>query len=215
MEENPNNPERENDIFVEKNDISKKKKSIKGFDTLEQIASPENPDPFSRNIEEDEVEDNEVEKTQDESYAEFLEDVSYEKKAEEMKIEQLTTDIKMYEGKGATSVGPDIEGRIISGEAEEEFKHIEVDPVSVNPGMDSMNPYKNMSSMGDVKKFEKNDKQKASGKDNLKTIPKNKKERGLRGIIRNILGMQIGDASKKQKRENDLLEPYNKDEEAA
>ncbi len=211
IEENPNNPDREDDIRLTKNDTNKKKKNFKGFSTMEQIPDTNVREPFGEEI----YEDLEEEKTEEEASTEFREENEYKKKTDRMKIEQLTTDIKMHESSGLTSVGPDVEGKIISGEAEEEFNHIEVDPASVNPGLETMNPYKNAPSASYVRKFEKNDKKIAKGKDNLKTIPKNKKERSLRGIIRNILGLQVQDASKKQKRENAFLEPYNKDEEAA
>lgn len=52
IEENPNDIDREDEIRINKNDISKKKKSLTGFAAMEQIPTNDSQDVFAQDIEE-------------------------------------------------------------------------------------------------------------------------------------------------------------------
>jgi hypothetical protein len=194
LEENPFNPQREEDIFVTKNDISKKKKSVQGFKTLEEIPDT---DPFNKYPEEE----LEEEKTTDEEFADYVDEINYEKKSDEEKIRQLAQEIKFSQGEGVASVGPDVEGNLVGeGDKEEEFKSIEIDPASSSSTIEPMNPLRSHTIKSDYE-LRSYKREKATGKDNLKTIPESKKERSFRQKIKDFFTTQVHEETPQHKRE--------------
>lgn len=202
MEENLSNPDREEDIRINKNDISPNKKSTSGFKPLEQIADKDINESFDK---EDSIED-EIEKTEEEIFKDFIDEINYDKNSEARKIEQINTDIRISQSEGVVSVGPDVEGENIENEVNKDIKNIDLGPLSVNIGLETMNPEKRMDNFKEIKKYNKTNKSVGKSKENLKTIPPSKKERSLRGMIRNILGMQNNEMTEKQRREVHFLE---------
>ncbi len=100
MEENVNNPDREEDIRVNKNDINKKKKTGKGFIAIEEIPQKE--------LTEDETSEQEegadVEDFYDRSIKEEYKDDTDAEESDKRKIEQLNKELKYHEGGGVASV---------------------------------------------------------------------------------------------------------------
>lgn len=188
IEENPTNRENEEYIRINKNDISKNKKNLNGFVTMEEMTDKDTILPFSEDVSELE-EDQDIEN----AYNNFNKEIEREKikelnekEIDQIKIDQLTKDIHFHQGEGVASIGPDVEGQDIS-EIEEEFESIKIDPADISIGLDSINPDKRISSDHEIRKNRKSNKDKASGHDNLKTITPNKKERSIRGFLRKFL----------------------------
>ena len=202
MEDDFLNIDREEDICINKNDISPNKKSTIGFKPLEQITDKDTKEPFDR---QDNIED-EIEKNEEEMFKDFVDEINYDKNSEAKRIEQLNTDIRMSQSENVTSVGPDVDGESIGNEFEKEFKNVDLGNVLINTGLESMNPQKTINNIYEIKKYNKESKDIGKRNENLKTLPEKKKERSLRGIIRNILGMQQDGMTVKQRREAAFLE---------
>lgn len=185
IEENPLNIDREDDIQINKNDISKKKKNFNAYSTVEQIPTVESQDPFSKDIEE---EDEEV--GEGDASKEFQDSLTYDTQGEKRAEELRNEIINFHETDGVTSVGPDVEGNPV-GESEEQFNYIDTDPAVTTRNIESMGANKTVE-YTQARRFHKTNKQKAEDHDNLKTL-KNMMGKDNRPRLERSLGKKVKD----------------------
>lgn len=200
MEENINNPDREEEIRLNKNDINKKKRTGRGFVSIEEI-----PEKEISEVEAEEIEEGkEVEDYYDKQEREDTEDYFTEKKSEEKRIEQLNKELKYHEGAGVASVyteeaeegGPKHNpidwGFDEKPKKEDEFLTLEKDNIprisrrKTDKQITSMSSSQvNRESRGSLSGIEKFNKMRASvhARDNLKTMSGWKKAKSFRQKI--------------------------------
>lgn len=133
IEENPLNKDSEDNARINKNDISKKVRTGRGFISIEEIPEKELSEVEAKDIEEGKG----VEDYYDKHEREETEDYLTEKESEEKRIEQLNKELKYHEGAGVASVyteeaeegglkhNPTDWGQFEKPKKEDEFKGIE------------------------------------------------------------------------------------------
>lgn len=151
------------------------------FVPIDQVPDPEDHDPFKK--EEELHEDEGV--TNEEYQAHDIELSDWE----DRRREQLSQDIRIAASDGAVSIGPDVEGALL--EEAHIDNHKQTEGMVVGIGLDSMS-HERVAPNGYESKKELRRAFGSDGKQNMKTMGTEKKQRSFRGLIRKFLGRDKG-----------------------
>gem|GEM_PF-5639529 len=188
IEENPLDIDREDDTQINKNDISKKKKSIKGFVVVEQIPEIElttdEPREFIEVQNADHYYDRLVKK-------EANDDIRAEE-SDKRKIEQLSKELRYHESPGMASVYTEEEFSDIEKELTPRVSRCKTDKqiTSMSPEQISRESTSEIKNKRVIRSHSMNHGNTGIEKDNLKTIPEFKKHKKWRQKIKDFFTKQ-------------------------